>query len=93
MTGEIRLDAAAMTAVAGDLDDTGSALTSQQSAIEVRPDAAASSQEVADAFAGFSAAVQGLAASVGDAADQVRASVTAYQQSDQRSSGGFGGPR
>lgn len=93
MTGGYTLDAATINAIAADLDSVKGSLSGQEATARVTPDAGASSTEVSQAYAGFATALSALADSVGGVAQSVRDSVDAYQRSDDRSAGGFGGPR
>lgn len=83
------LDPGVMTAVAGDLSDAAGTVRGQQGALAVKPDAGASSGEVADAFAGLASALTALAGTLEDISDNVTQAVSTYQSTDTSVGHGF----
>jgi hypothetical protein len=85
-----QVDPAALTAIAGVLDDAGAALLGHASALQVAPDAGASSELVATAVQILATTVAGFSGHIGDLAASTGAASTNYVATDEDVSHGFG---
>lgn len=82
-SGHLEVDSAALLRAAGTLDEAGDTLATAAPGLRRRPDAGASTDEVATALAALTGAVAGMADHVGSLADTVRASAADFDGTDQ----------
>ncbi len=80
---DLGVDPAQLTAAADILESAAGSLTDSAPTLRRRPDAGASSDEVATALAALAEAVTGIAAVVGGSADGARTSAADNNATDQ----------
>jgi hypothetical protein len=91
MSDGYALDPAQLAAASAALGDVQDGLASQAAALELTPDAGASSTEVAGAFAALAGELTAVAQAVGAMATAVEQSRASYQSTDSRVGTGYEG--
>lgn len=81
--GELELDPVRVTTAAGILDAAAGSLVDSAPTLRRRPDAGASSNEVATALGSLASAVAAIAEQVSASAESARASAADYTTTDQ----------